>query len=235
METGRRLASFAASVGLPFSFGQCRLDAGELFRPVAVKIVKGEVVVLNCVLHASHLGNRSAASVASFLGSAAALGARLVTVVEEESAGAGEEEEGEGEFVRLFMEELLRYSAMWDALEAGFPKQRKAREAVERLILGPMITRAVGRAYRRREHEGLWNGWSEWLSEVGFRRVGLSFFNLCQARLLLGLFNNGYHVDEDSRNKLVLCWKSCRLLSASSWASPPPAISPLPAASCFNV
>ncbi|KAG1330705.1 putative Nodulation-signaling pathway 2 protein [Cocos nucifera] len=53
-ETGRRLAAFAASLGLPFAFGQCRLDADERFRPGGVKVVKGEAVVANCVLQPLH-------------------------------------------------------------------------------------------------------------------------------------------------------------------------------------
>nr|CAD1837494.1 unnamed protein product [Ananas comosus var. bracteatus] len=51
LETGRRLAAFAASLGQPFSFGQCRLDADEHFRPAGVRVVKGEVVLANCALH----------------------------------------------------------------------------------------------------------------------------------------------------------------------------------------
>ncbi|PKA63770.1 Nodulation-signaling pathway 2 protein [Apostasia shenzhenica] len=209
-ETGRRLAAFAASVGLPFSFGQCRLESDDRFRPEAVKTVKGEAVVLNCSVQ------RSAGSVGSFLAGASVLGARLVTLVEEEVA----RDEEEGGFVGFFMEELKRYSAIWDSLEAGFPMQGRAREAMERLVLGPRIARAVRRAFRRlKDGEVAAEGW---LEAAGFQRVGLSFFNVCQARLLLGLFNDGYRVEEDEPNKLVLSWKSCRLLSASVWSAPPP-------------
>ncbi|KAI0495845.1 hypothetical protein KFK09_022152 [Dendrobium nobile] len=230
LDTGRRLAAFAASVGLSFSFGQCRLDADDQLRPAAVKVVKGEAVVLNCALHPPHLPWRSAASIASFLGSAGELGARIVTVVEEAVVVGGSD--GSGGFVGSFMEEMKRYSAMWDSLEAGFPMQGKARGVVEKLILGPMIAGSVGRAYRRREESGEEReGWAEWLKEAGFQRIGLSFFNLCQSRLLLGLFNDGYKVDEEGPNKLVLCWKNCRLLSASVWSAP---ATESPAASCFS-
>ncbi|XP_008782233.1 protein NODULATION SIGNALING PATHWAY 2-like [Phoenix dactylifera] len=220
-ETGRRLAAFAASLGLPFTFGQCRLDADERFRPGGVKVVKGEAVVANCVLQPLNAAGtrRGPGSVASFLSGAATLGARVVALVEEEEQ---EEEEGEGDFVGRFMGELHRYSALWDSLEAGFPIQGRARGLVERVILGPRIAGAVGRAYRGCG-EG---GWGEWMAGRGFGRVGISCFNHCQARLLLGLFNDGYRVEEDGPNKLVLAWKSQRLTSASIWSPPPPPPAP---------
>ncbi|KAK8921311.1 Nodulation-signaling pathway 2 protein [Platanthera zijinensis] len=220
LETGRRLSAFAASIGLPFTFGHCRLDGDEKFRPEAVKLVKGEAVVFNCALHPPHLPPHTSTSVSSFLAGAGVLGARVVTVVEETAAASGGSGGGGG-FVGLFMEELKRYSAMWDSLEAGFPKHGKSRGVVERMILGPMIAGAVRRAYLRQE-DGVdkREGWAEWMEAAGFSRVGLSFFNLCQSRLLLGLFNDGYRVEEETPNKLVFCWKTCRLLSASVWSAP---------------
>ncbi|KAK8921691.1 Nodulation-signaling pathway 2 protein [Platanthera zijinensis] len=221
-EAGRRLSAFAESVEQPFSFRMCRLDQRKRFLPATVKVVKGEPVVVNCVIHPPQLGHGhcSSESISSFLAGAAALGARLVTVVEEESGDdAGDEN---GRFFRRFMNGLERYMAVWESLEAGFPKQRRVREMVERVILGPRISETVRRAYV--QNNGVSAAAAEnsgqWMAAVGFEKVGLSFFNLCQARLLLGLFNDGYRVEEVAPNKLVLSWKSCRLLSASVWAVP---------------
>ncbi|KAF0913999.1 hypothetical protein E2562_026381 [Oryza meyeriana var. granulata] len=229
-EAGRRLSAFAASIGQPFSFGQCRLDSDERFRPATVRMVKGETLVANCVLHqaaATTTIRRPTGSVASFLSGMAALGAKLVTVVEEEGEAEKDDDgdsagdaEAAGSFVRRFMEELHRYSAVWDSLEAGFPTQSRVRGLVERLILGPNIAGAVSRAYRGVDGEGRC-GWGEWMRGSGFAAVPLSCFNHSQARLLLGLFNDGYTVEETGSNKIVLGWKSRRLMSASVWAPPP--------------
>ncbi|KAG0469354.1 hypothetical protein HPP92_018682 [Vanilla planifolia] len=223
-EAGRRLSAFAASIGQPFSFRLCRLDCGRKFQPTSVKVVKGEAVVFNCVLHQAHLQHGSAVSVMSFLEGAAAIEARVVTVVEEEggdgSSAAGEKEVG---FAGRFMDEVKRYIAVWDYLEAGFPMQGMVRQMVERVILGPGIAGAVRRAYERHVcGDRARDGCAEWLATSGFDRVALSFFNLSQARLLLGLFQSGFHIDEDAPNKLTLRWKSRRLLSASVWVFPPP-------------
>ncbi|KAK8941752.1 Nodulation-signaling pathway 2 protein [Platanthera guangdongensis] len=220
-ETGQMLAGFAASIGLAFSFAQCRFDRDGYFRPAALKVLRGEAVVFNCALHAPHNNHHNADSVRSFLAGATAVGARLVTVVEEES---GRRTSIEGGFLGRFMEELQRYSAIWEALEAGFPKQGRAREMVESMVLGPRIAAAVEMAYRRREEDEMEeetrDGWGEWMAVAGFGRMELSFFNQWQAKLLLGLFNDGYNVEEDAPNKLVLRWKSRRLVSASVWSTP---------------
>ncbi|KAG6388686.1 hypothetical protein SASPL_150118 [Salvia splendens] len=212
-ETGRRLTAFAASIGQPFSFHQCRLDADETFRPASLKLVRGEALVFNCMLHLPHFSHRAPDSITSFLSGAGTLNPRLITLVEEEMAPPSE-----GGFVGRFMDLLHHFSTVYDSLEVGFPMQSRARALVERVFLGPRIMESVARIYRGREaEEGC--SWGKWLGAVGFRPVSISFANHCQAKLLLGLYNDGYGVEELTTNKLVLGWKSRRLLSASIWTS----------------
>ncbi|KAG9451051.1 hypothetical protein H6P81_011016 [Aristolochia fimbriata] len=209
-DTGRRLAAFAASLGLPFSFHHCRLDPDDNFRPSAVKLVKGEALVLNCMLHLPHSSHRSPESVAGFLAGGRTLGPKLVALVEEEApAGAG--------FLARFLDSLHHYSALYDSLEAGFPMQGRARALVERVFLGPRIAATLAQSYRTRSGDQCW---ADWMAGSGFDPVRISYFNHCQAKLLLGLFNDGYRVEEMAPNKLVLGWKSRRLISASVWTAP---------------
>ncbi|KAL7246303.1 hypothetical protein ACSBR2_001424 [Camellia fascicularis] len=212
-ETGRRLVAFAASIGQPFSFHQCRLDSDETFRPSVLKLVKGEALVFNCMLHLPHFNYRTPESVTSFLSGAKTLNPRLVTLVEEEVGPRSE-----GGFMGRFMDSLHHYSAMYDSLEAGFPMQGRARALVERVFFGPRIAGSLARIYRAREEEESCS-WGEWLSAVGFHPIKISFANHCQAKLLLGLFNDGYMGEELANNRLVLGWKSRRLLSVSVWTS----------------
>ena len=217
-ETGRRLTAFAASLGQQFSFHQCRLDPDETFRPSSLKLVRGEVLVFNCMLHLPHLSYRAPDSIASFLGGAKAVSPRLVTLVEEEVGPIVD-----GGFVGRFMDSLHHYSAVYDSLEAGFPMQGRARALVERVFLGPRIAGSLARIYRtggeEEEEEKKRGSWGEWLGAAGFTGVPVSFANHCQAKLLVGLFNDGYAVEELGNNKLLLGWKSRRLLSASIWTS----------------
>ncbi|KAL5149717.1 Nodulation-signaling pathway 2 protein [Glycine soja] len=213
-ETGRRLTAFAASVGQPFSFHHSRLDPDETFRPSNLKLVRGEALVFNCMLHLPHLNFRASGSVGSFLRGAKELNSRLVVLVEEEMGCVA----ADSGFVGFFMDSLHHYSAVFDSLEVGFPMQTWARALVEKVFLGPRITGSVARMYGSGTEEEKVS-WGEWLGAAGFRGVPLSFANHCQANLLLGLFNDGYRVEELENNRLVLGWKSRRLLSASVWSS----------------
>ncbi|CAN4121062.1 unnamed protein product [Withania somnifera] len=213
-ETGRRLTAFAASIGQPFSFHHCRLDSDETFKPTNLKQVRGEALIINCMLHLPHFSYRAPDSVASFLSGSKTLNPRLVTLVEEEVKPIG----GEEGFVGRFMDTLHHYSALYDSLEAGFPLQSRARTLVERVFLGPRITGSLARIYRTPEEDER-RSWGEWLAAVGFCESNISFANHCQAKLLLGLFNDGYRVEEVGTNKLILGWKSRRLLSASIWTT----------------
>lgn len=225
-ETGRRLAAFAASIGQPFSFHQCRLDSDhETFKPSGLKLVRGEALIVNCMLHLPHFSYRAPDSIASFLSGAKTLNPRLITLVEEETASSSSSSSSSGEFrgfefVSKFMDSLHHYSAVYDSLEAGFPMQDRARELVERVFLGPQIAGSVSRIYRERRGDVHPSSWGDWLAGMGFHPCAISFANHCQAKLLLGLFNDGYRVEELASNKLVLGWKSRRLLSASVWTSP---------------
>lgn len=212
-ETGRRLVAFAASIGQPFSFHQCRLDSDETFKASALKLVRGEALIINCMLHLPHFSYRAPDSIASFLSGAKTLNPKLVTLVEEETGPIGD-----GGFVSRFMDSLHHYSAVYDSLEAGFPMQSRARALVERVFLGPRISGSLARIYRTCGEEEVYS-WGDWLGAVGFKPVNISFANHCQAKLLLGLFNDGYRVEELANNRLVLGWKSRRLLSASVWTS----------------
>ncbi|XP_076943155.1 protein NODULATION SIGNALING PATHWAY 2-like [Bidens hawaiensis] len=208
-ETGHRLTVFAASIGQPFSFHQCNQDSHETFNPSPLKLVRGEAIIINCMLHLPHFSHRTPTSVASFLTGSKSLNPKLVTLMEEEGAKV------EGGFAGRFMDTLQHYSAVYDSLEAGFPMQGRARVLVERVLLGPRIVGSMARVFRG---EGAWGEWLK--SESGFRPVSMSISNHCQAKLLLGLFDNddGYRADEAASNKLVLTWKSRPLLSASIWA-----------------
>ncbi|CAM6128717.1 unnamed protein product [Calypogeia fissa] len=222
-ETGKRLTEFAASFSIPFSFHQIRIDNEEEFRPTLLKQVKGECLAVNCMLHLPHMPHRSTKAVASFTKVVQKLNPRVFTLVEEELSCSAPT------FVGHFFEALHHYSAIFESLEATLSIQSKGRQLIERIFLAPRITNLLTssccNSSTGQEGAAEPNGgpihWHSLAQAAGFHNKPISVYNLCQAKLLLGLFNEGYKVEEENQ-RLLLSWRSKPLMAASVWQCSPP-------------
>ncbi|GLJ53818.1 hypothetical protein SUGI_1148780 [Cryptomeria japonica] len=215
-ETGKRLGAFAASIGLPFSFHQTRLDSDDMFRPSAIRVVKGEALAVNCMLHLPHMTHRKPNSISSFLLGIRDLYPRILTLVQEHLNCKDPDSvpPSASSYTAHFMETFHHYSAIFDSVEASFPPQSVARSLVERIFFGPRISSTLASKHCSDINQ---RSWSEFItSQLGFKSSPLSMFNQCQAKLLLGLFNDGYRIEEENGN-LVLGWKSRPIISVSCW------------------
>ncbi|ESQ38774.1 hypothetical protein EUTSA_v10028622mg [Eutrema salsugineum] len=209
-EAGRRLTAFAESIGQPFSYHHCKLDT-DAFSASSLKLVRGEAVIINCMLHLPRFSHQTPNSLISFLTEAKTLNPKLVTLVHEEVCLMGNQS-----YLYRFMDLLHQFSAIFDSLEAG-----PTRAFVERVFIGPWVSSWLTRIAITADDVEFecFASWKGWLETNGFKPVDVSFANRCQAKLLLSLFNDGYRVEELGQNGLVLGWKSRRLVSASFWAS----------------
>ncbi|EOA22955.1 hypothetical protein CARUB_v10003692mg [Capsella rubella] len=212
-EAGRRLTTFAESIGQPFSFHHCKLE-NDAFNTSSLKLVRGEAMVINCMLHLPRFSHQTPNSVISFLLEAKTLNPKLVTLVHEEVGLMGNQG-----FLNRFMDLLHQFSAIFDSLEAGLSITNPARGFVERVFIGPWVANWLKRITADDTEVESFASWPQWLETNGFEPMEVSFANRCQAKLLLSLFNDGYRVEELGHNGLVLGWKSRRLVSASFWAS----------------
>lgn len=214
-ETGRRLSEFANSLNLTFTYNLLRVENEEEFRVSSLKLIKGEALVVNCMLHLPHMPYKTATSVSSFLQGMRKLSPVILTLVEEELGC------NSPALSSYFSEALHHYSAMFDSLEACLSSEPVGRMLVERVFLAPRITNAVtfrGGASPRSElrTDFFRRNWCSLVSTAGFKSLPLSFRNLSQARLLLGLFKDGFKVDENG-DRLCLGWHSKALIAASAW------------------
>eukprot|EP00249_Psilotum_nudum_P020959 c27913_g2_i1 orf=101-2662(-) len=222
-ETGKRLTEFANSLNLPFTFCQLRIDNEEEFRPSALKLIRGEVLVVNCMLHLPHMPHKTATSVSSFLEGVRKLCPKVLTLVEDELGCTT------SSFTSHFSQALHHYSAIFDSLEASsLSSQSRARSLVERVFLAPRIASTVtfcGSINSNTVDNGGDSGgdqpvkrsWWSLVSCAGFKAVPLSIHNQYQARLLLGLFMDGFDVEEE-HDRLLLGWRSKPLVAASVWS-----------------
>nr|CAB3502518.1 unnamed protein product [Digitaria exilis] len=221
--TGRRLADFAASLGLPFEFQPIEGKIGHV-ADAAVLLgqrhhhqqhqQQDEATVVHWMHHCLYDVTGSDVGTVRLLRS---LRPKLITIVEQDLGH-------KGDFLGRFVEALHYYSALFDALgdgagSGGAAEQESAaeRHAVERQLLGAEIRNIVAVGGPKRTGEVRVERWGDELRRAGFRPVSLAGSPATQARLLLGMYPwKGYTLAEED-TCLKLGWKDLSLLTASAW------------------
>ncbi|CAI0440017.1 unnamed protein product [Linum tenue] len=206
--TGRRLADFASSLGLPFEFQPLEGKIGSVTDLSHLGIRPREAVVVHWMHHClyditgSDLGTLRVLSL---------LRPKLVTIVEQDLSHGGN-------FLGRFVEALHYYSALFDALGDGLDVDNLERHTVEQQLFGCEIRNIVAVGGPKRTGEVKVERWGEELRKVGFRPVSLGGNPAAQASLLLGMFPwKGYTLVEEENGSLKLGWKDLSLLTASAW------------------
>lgn len=205
--TGRQLADFAGSFGLPFEYNPIEGKIGNLKDPSQLGLRPGEATVVHWMHHClyditgSDLGALKLLSLAR---------PKLMTIVEQDLSHGGS-------FLSRFVEALHYYSALFDALGDGLDGHSVERYAVEQQLFGSEIRNIVAVGGPKRTGEVKVERWGEELGRLGFRPVSLGGSPAAQASLLLGMYPwKGYTLVEES-GCLKLGWKDLSLLTASAW------------------
>ncbi|MCO5585968.1 hypothetical protein L7F22_039904 [Adiantum nelumboides] len=216
-KTCKRLSEFASAMCLPFSYSLLAMEEDGEFNASQMRVVQGEALVVNCMVHLPHMPRHTMATVTSFLRTMQKFSPTIVTLVEEElgcSATAA---------ASYFSEALYHFHAIFDSLEACLVGEVEARTLVERVLMAPRIDSAISMwsqavspcaAYGVEVSEKC--KWSTIMHSAGFKPLPLSFHNQSQARLLLGLHKDGFKLEERSHS-LVLGWQMKSLYAASVW------------------
>ncbi|CAM8893866.1 unnamed protein product [Rhodiola kirilowii] len=205
--TGRRLADFASSLGLPFEFHRFVGKVGNIVDLSQLGVNAGEAVVVHWMHHCLYDITGSDYGTLRLLNS---LRPKLVTIVEQDLSHGGS-------FLGRFVEALHYYSALFDALGDGLDAESVERHTVEQQLFGCEIRNIVAVGGPKRTGEVKVEKWGEELGRAGFRPVSLGGSPAAQASLLLGMFPwKGYTLVEES-GCLKLGWKDLSLLTASAW------------------
>ncbi|XVF81669.1 hypothetical protein PTKIN_Ptkin15bG0173800 [Pterospermum kingtungense] len=205
--TGKRLADFASSLGLPFEFHPLEGKIGNVTDLSQLGVRSSEAVVVHWMHHClyditgSDLGTLRLLTV---------LKPKLITIVEQDLSHGGS-------FLGRFVEALHYYSALFDALGDGLGVDSLERHVVEQQLFGSEIRNIVAVGGPKRTGEVKVERWGEELRRVGFQPVSLGGNPAAQASLLLGMFPwKGYTLVEEN-GCLKLGWKDLSLLTASAW------------------
>lgn len=205
--TGRRLADFAMSLGLPFDFNPLEGKIGNIIDVSQLGVRPGETIVVHWMHHCLYDITGSDLGTLRML---TLLRPKLITIVEQDLSHGGS-------FLGRFVEALHYYSALFDALGDGLGADSIERHTVEQQLFGCEIRNIVAVGGPKRTGEVKVERWGEELKRVGFRPVSLSGNPATQASLLLGMFPwKGYTLVEEN-GCLKLGWKDLSLLTASAW------------------
>lgn len=205
--TGRRLADFASSLGLPFEFHPFEGKVGNIGDLTQLGVNPGEAVVVHWMHHCLYDITGSDYGTLRLL---SLLKPKLITIVEQDLSHGGS-------FLGRFVEALHYYSALFDALGDGLDSESMERHIVEQHLFGCEIRNIVAVGGPKRTGEIKVERWGEELSRGGFRPVSLGGSPAAQASLLLGMFPwKGYTLVEEN-GCLKLGWKDLSLLTASAW------------------
>ncbi|CAK7345222.1 unnamed protein product [Dovyalis caffra] len=205
--TGRRLADFASSLGLPFEFHPLEGKIGSVTDLSQLGVKPREAIVVHWMHHCLYDVSGSDLGTLKLL---TLLRPKLITTVEQDLSHGGS-------FLGRFVEALHYYSALFDALGDGLGVDSVERHMVEQQLFGCEIRNIVAVGGPKRTGEVKVERWGDELKRVGFRPVSLGGNPAAQASLLLGMFPwKGYTLVEEN-GCLKLGWKDLSLLTASAW------------------
>ncbi|KAF9664453.1 hypothetical protein SADUNF_Sadunf16G0020400 [Salix dunnii] len=205
--TGRRLADFASSLGLPFEFHPLEGKIGNVTDLSQLGVRPQEAIVVHWMHHCLYDVTGSDLGTLKLL---TLLRPKLITTVEQDLSHGGS-------FLARFVEALHYYSALFDALGDGFGADSVERHMVEQQLFGCEIRNIVAVGGPKRTGEVKVERWGDELRRVGFGPVSLGGSPAAQASLLLGMFPwKGYTLVEEN-GCLKLGWKDLSLLTASAW------------------
>ncbi|XP_024358592.1 DELLA protein RGL3 [Physcomitrium patens] len=210
-DTGRRLASFAETYGVPFEF---HAVVGELedLTPMELGAKPGEAVAVNCVMQLHRLLNNGD-KLHNFIAGLRSLHPVMLTLVEQEA------NHNTSSFLGRFVEAVHYYAAVFDSLDSSLPLASEERAKIEQLYFAQQIKNIVAceGVDRIERHETL-DLWQKRMVTAGFRQLPLSSHAVTQAKLLLSLSPcGGYRLSQQPGGSISLNWQDQCLLSASSW------------------
>ncbi|KAK1403223.1 DELLA protein GAI [Heracleum sosnowskyi] len=209
-EIGDDLEQYAFSLGLNFEFSvvECNL---ENLQPRAFKLIEGEVLVINSILHLHCVVKESRGALNAVLQKLHQLSPKYLILVEQDSSHNGPF------FLGRFMEALHYYSAIFDSLDTMLPRYDTRRAKIEQFYFAEEIKNIVScEGPARVERHERADQWRRRMSRAGFQSAPIKKITQTKQWLEKMKISEGYTTVEE-KGCLILGWKSKPIIAASCW------------------
>ncbi|PIA43645.1 hypothetical protein AQUCO_01800004v1 [Aquilegia coerulea] len=211
-DTGKRLANFAESMGLPFSFKAIIVSNMDDLKEELFDVTEDEAIAVYSPFVLRTMLTRSE-RLDSLMRVIRNLNPCLMVVTEIEGC------HNSPSFFNRFIECLFFYSAFFDCLEACMDRNNQNRITTERHYFGQGIMNIVATEGEERtfRHVGI-NVWRAFFARFGMVEIEFSHSSLYQANLIRKQFACGSLCTLDMNKKcLTVGWKGTPLHSLSVW------------------
>ncbi|ERN19352.1 scarecrow-like protein 28 [Amborella trichopoda] len=212
-ETGERLAGFAEAMNLKFEF-HAVVDKLEDVRLWMLHVKEGESVVVNCILQLhTVLYDDNVGALRDLLGLMQSTRPVMVVIAEQEAS------HNDPNWELRFLRTLKYYSAIFDSIDASFPRDSPARIKVEEMFAREIRNIVACEGRERTERHESFETWKRLMEEVGFRSLRVEERERLQSQMILKMYDcDSYNVVKQGEEGLTLCWLDQPLFTVSSWA-----------------
>ncbi|KAK1274607.1 Chitin-inducible gibberellin-responsive protein 2 [Acorus gramineus] len=210
---GQRLSRFAESCKVPFEFHGLDMSGCEV-KLEHLKIRPGEALAVNFAFQLHHMPDESVSTENHrdrLLRLVKGLSPTVVTLVEQES------NINTSPFLFRFMETLDYYTAIFESIDATFPRDHKDRISLEQHCVARDIVNIIAcEGAERVERHELLGKWRSRFTMAGFSQYPLSSVVNATIKRLLEQYNENYRLEERD-GALYLGWKSRALVVSCAW------------------
>uniref|UniRef100_A0A1S3YHC4 Scarecrow-like protein 13 n=1 Tax=Nicotiana tabacum TaxID=4097 RepID=A0A1S3YHC4_TOBAC len=210
---GEKLAKVAESCRVPFEFNAAAISGSEV-ELENLYIRHGEALAVNFPYILHHMPDESVSTVNHrdrLLRLVKSLSPKIVTLVEQES------NTNTAAFIPRFRETLDYYTAMFESIDAGRPRDDKQRiSAEEHCVARDVVNIIACEGADRVERHELFGKWSMRLKMAGFTPCPLSQSVGEAINDMLKDYSSNYRIAEN-KGALYLGWKNRALATTSAW------------------
>ncbi|XP_073298793.1 scarecrow-like protein 28 [Primulina huaijiensis] len=218
IETGDRLAGFAAALDLPFEFHPV-VDRLEDVRLWMLHVKEKESVAVNCVFQVHRvLYDSTGGTLRGFLDLIRSTKAEAIIMAEQEAA------HNELNLDSRVSNSLKYYSAIFDSIDSSLPLDSPMRIKIEEMFGSEIKNIVACEGQDRFERHETFGKWQQLMEHGGFRCMGTSERELLQSQMLLKMYSNeSYRVEKNGQDgaatSLTLSWLDQPLYSVSAWTT----------------